>query len=59
MGSLYYEQSSKRQNMVAVAKKPQGSLGMTLEEKICTRCSRKELNLMEWGQPRLLNLDNG
>ena len=45
--------------MVAVAKKPQGSLGTTLEEKICTKCGEKELNTMEWGQQNLLNLDRG
>ena len=59
MGSLYYEQSSKCQNMVAVAKKPQGSLGKTLGEEICTKCGGKKHNSVEWGQPRLLNLDSG
>jgi hypothetical protein len=45
--------------MVVMAKKSQGSLGMTLEEEICTRCGGKELNMMEWGQPRILNMGSG
>jgi hypothetical protein len=58
-GPPHDEQSSKRQNLVAVAQKPQGPLGQTLEEEICAKCGGKEPNSMEWGQPRLLNLDNG
>jgi hypothetical protein len=58
-GHLYHEQSSKHQNMVVLANKSQGSLGMTMEEEICTRCRGKEINTMEWGQPKILNLGSG
>jgi hypothetical protein len=57
-GSLHNEQGSKHQNLVAVVKKPQGSLGQTLEAEIHSKCGREEPNSLEWGQPGLLNLDN-
>jgi hypothetical protein len=58
-GPPHDEQSSKRQNLVAVAQASQGPLGQTLEEEICAKCGGKEPNSMEWGQPWLLNMDSG
>jgi hypothetical protein len=41
-GSLHHEQGAKHQNLVAMAKNPQGVIGPNMEEEICSEFSREE-----------------